>query len=134
VAGPPAARPGAAGRSSARAEVRTTLRANRSFIGRVVRYLVAEAGIEQFVDLGAGLPTRENVHQVAQAVNPKARVVYVDNDPYRSRARIERFFDEFDLVDPGLVRLPRWHPVSEEAAGAESEGSEWMLGGVGRRR
>lgn len=62
-------------------EVRTTLRANRSFLGRVVRHLVAEAGIEQFVDLGAGLPTRENVHQVAQAANPNARIVYVDNDP-----------------------------------------------------
>ena len=42
-------------------EVRTTLRANRSFLGRVVRHLVTEAGIDQFVDLGAGLPTRENV-------------------------------------------------------------------------
>jgi hypothetical protein len=53
---------------------------------------------------------------------------------YRSRAQIERLFDGFDLVDPGLVRLPRWRPISEEAAQVESEGSEWMLGGVGRRR
>jgi len=224
-------------------EVRITMRANRSFLGRVVRHLVTEAGIDQFVDLGAGLPTRENVHQVAQAAKPGARVVYVDNDPavvehasrllagndraavvradlrrprevlansellelidlgrpaailmtavlhfvgdvddpyaivrryrdaiapgsylalslgttegvdpakiaeaqrvyrgassqlaYRSRAQIEQLFDGFDLVDPGLVRLPRWRPSSEEAAQAESEGSEWMLGGVGLRR
>jgi O-methyltransferase involved in polyketide biosynthesis len=224
-------------------EVRTTLQANRSFLGRVVRHLVIEAGIDQFVDLGAGLPTRENVHQVAQAANPHARVVYVDNDPavvahahrlltgndgatvigadlrrpgevlanpgllelvdfdrpaavlmtavlhfvgdaddpytivgryrdatapgsyialslgttegvhpakiaeaqrvyrgassqltYRSRTQIELLFDGFELVDPGLVRLPRWRPLSEEAARRESEGSEWMLGGVGRRR
>jgi hypothetical protein len=54
---------------------------NRQFLGRAVRYLVAEAGITQFLDLGTGLPTRGNVHQVAQQVNPSAKVVYVDNDP-----------------------------------------------------
>jgi hypothetical protein len=46
-----------------------------------VRYLVAEAGIRQFLDIGAGLPTANNVHEVAQAVEPSARVVYADNDP-----------------------------------------------------
>ncbi len=55
-------------------------RANREFLGRVVRFL-AEEGIDQFLDVGAGLPTQQNVHQVAQAVAPQARVVYVDNDP-----------------------------------------------------
>jgi hypothetical protein len=54
---------------------------NRAFLGRVVRYLVTEAGVHQFVDLGSGLPSQGNVHQVAQAVDPLARVVYVDNDP-----------------------------------------------------
>jgi hypothetical protein len=224
-------------------EVRSTLRANRSFLGRVVRYLATEAGITQFIDLGTGLPTRENVHQVAQAANPAAKVVYVDNDAvvlaharallaadenttvtradlrkpaevladsellrlldlsqptavlmmavlhfvgenegapgivaqyrdamapgsylamslgttdgvdpakiadakrvyraataqltYRSRAQIEQLFDGFDLVEPGLVRLPQWRPDSELAARAEQQGSEWMLGGVGRKK
>ncbi|MYS83530.1 SAM-dependent methyltransferase [Embleya scabrispora] len=56
-------------------------RNNRAFLQRVVRVLAAEYGIRQFLDHGSGLPTRENVHQVAQGVDPTARVVYVDNDP-----------------------------------------------------
>jgi O-methyltransferase involved in polyketide biosynthesis len=55
--------------------------ANRELLGRVVRYLVAEAGVRQLLDLGAGLPAMENVHEVAQRIAPEARVVYVDNDP-----------------------------------------------------
>ena len=54
---------------------------NRKFLRRAVRYLVAEARITQFLDIGTGLPTQGNVHQVAQGINPAARVVYVDNDP-----------------------------------------------------
>ncbi|MFE1592898.1 SAM-dependent methyltransferase [Nocardia sp. NPDC058705] len=54
---------------------------NRAVLGRGVRYLAEEAGIRQFLDLGAGLPTMENTHQVAQSVDPQARVVYVDIDP-----------------------------------------------------
>jgi SAM-dependent methyltransferase len=54
---------------------------NRAFLGRAVRYLTAEAGITQFLDIGSGLPTTSNVHEVAQAITPSARVVYVDNDP-----------------------------------------------------
>jgi hypothetical protein len=56
-------------------------RANREFLRRVVRYLVTEAGIRQFVDIGSGLPTEGNVHEIAQASAPGVRVVYVDNDP-----------------------------------------------------
>ncbi|WP_169985542.1 SAM-dependent methyltransferase [Microbispora sp. H10836] len=56
-------------------------RANRAFLRRVVHYLAAEAGIRQFLDIGSGLPTQGNVHEVAQEVAPEARVVYVDNDP-----------------------------------------------------
>ncbi|WP_182897960.1 SAM-dependent methyltransferase [Microbispora sp. H10830] len=56
-------------------------RANRAFLRRVVRHLAAEAGIRQFLDIGSGLPTQGNVHEVAQEVTPGARVVYVDNDP-----------------------------------------------------
>src|SRR5690349_19986517 len=54
---------------------------NRSFIGRVIRYLAGEGGIRQFIDLGGGLPTQTNVHEMAQEVAPEARVVYVDIDP-----------------------------------------------------
>ena len=61
--------------------VRIAARENRAFLGRAVRYLTAEAGIRQFLDIGTGLPTAENVHEVAQAVAPSARIVYVDNDP-----------------------------------------------------
>jgi hypothetical protein len=53
---------------------------NRAFLGRVVRYMADELGIDQFLDLGSGLPTQGNVHQIAHQVNPSARVVYVDND------------------------------------------------------
>jgi hypothetical protein len=56
-------------------------RENRAFLGRVVRYLAAEVGIRQFLDIGTGIPTAGNTHQVAQAVAPESRVVYVDYDP-----------------------------------------------------
>jgi hypothetical protein len=56
-------------------------RDNREFLKRVVRYLTAEAGIRQFIDIGTGLPTMENVHEVAQGVAPESRIVYVDYDP-----------------------------------------------------
>jgi len=57
------------------------VRANRAFLRRAVQYLAGEAGIRQFLDIGTGLPTAENTHQVAQAIAPDARIVYVDNDP-----------------------------------------------------
>jgi hypothetical protein len=56
-------------------------RANRAFLGRAVRYLAGEAGIRQFLDIGTGIPTAGNTHQVAQAIAPESRVVYVDYDP-----------------------------------------------------
>jgi len=59
----------------------TDVRANRAFLARAVRFLTAEAGIRQFLDIGTGLPTASNTHEVAQAAAPEARVVYVDNDP-----------------------------------------------------
>jgi SAM-dependent methyltransferase len=57
------------------------VRANRAFLGRAVRYLAAEAGIRQFLDIGTGIPSASNTHEVAQAAAPGSRVVYVDNDP-----------------------------------------------------
>jgi hypothetical protein len=56
-------------------------KANRAFLGRAVRFLAGEAGIRQFLDIGTGIPTAGNTHQVAQAVAPQSQVVYVDYDP-----------------------------------------------------
>ncbi|QGV79818.1 SAM-dependent methyltransferase [Streptomyces ficellus] len=56
-------------------------RADRLFLGRAVRHLAADRGIRQFLDIGTGLPSADNTHEVAQRVSPDARVVYVDNDP-----------------------------------------------------
>ena len=61
--------------------LRYRVRANRAFLGRAVRYLAAEADVRQFLDLGTGIPSADNTHEVAQRVAPQARVVYADNDP-----------------------------------------------------
>ncbi|MFF8282472.1 SAM-dependent methyltransferase [Streptomyces albus] len=61
--------------------IREVARADRAFLGRVVRYLAGEMGIRQFLDIGTGLPTVDNTHQVAQSVAPSSRIVYVDHDP-----------------------------------------------------
>jgi SAM-dependent methyltransferase len=61
--------------------IRTMVRGQRAFLGRAVRWLAGEAGIRQFLDIGTGIPTTGNVHEVAQAVAPESRVLYVDNDP-----------------------------------------------------
>jgi hypothetical protein len=227
---------------SAAPEVRLLATENRAFLGRAVRYLAAEAGIRQFIDVGTGLPTQGNVHEVAQAVDPAARVVYVDNDPivrahakallpsdgttavieadmrdprpilehpdlrrlirfdepvavlfmsvlhfiadeddpygmvaafrdacvpgsylalshitspeqntegaaaaanvYKARAtspailrspkEVQTLFDGYEMVEPGLVRLPQWRPGHPRDAKKADE--VWMLSGVGRRR
>lgn len=59
----------------------TTVQANRALLARMVQYLAGEAGIGQFLDIGTGIPSANNTHEVAQSVTPSARVVYVDNDP-----------------------------------------------------
>jgi O-methyltransferase involved in polyketide biosynthesis len=61
--------------------MRVMAAANRAFLSRAVRYLTEEAGVRQFLDIGTGIPTSPNVHEVAQATAPDTRVVYVDNDP-----------------------------------------------------
>src|SRR6202020_2036119 len=61
--------------------LRYRVRANRAFLGRSVRYLAEEAGVRQFLDLGTGIPSANNTHEVAQRAAPDSRVVYVDNDP-----------------------------------------------------
>jgi hypothetical protein len=220
--------------------MRAGVRANRAFLGRAVRFLAAN-GIGQFLDIGSGIPTEGNVHEVAQDADPAARVVYVDvdqvavahsrailagnqnaavveadlrepqeilqnatvrglvdfgrptglllgmvlpfiadaEDPWqivmtlrealapgsylvlvhatdesrpvvaqaaekvynrsvstsvrvRSRAEILRFFDGFDLVDPGLVYIPQWRPDSPQDV-PEDPSKFWGLVGVGRK-
>src|SRR6202000_428969 len=59
----------------------SSVRANRAFLARTVRYLAGEVGIRQFLDIGTGIPTASNTHEVAQAIAPETRVVYADNDP-----------------------------------------------------
>jgi hypothetical protein len=98
-------------------EVRILATENRAFLGRAVRFLAAEAGIRQFVDVGTGLPTQGNVHEIAQAVDPAARVVYVDNDPIvRVHAKALLPSDgttaviEADMRDPEpILRHPDLH-------------------------
>jgi hypothetical protein len=60
--------------------IRAMMRANRAFLGRAVRFLAGQAGIRQFLDIGSGIPTKDNVHEVVQGTAPGSRVVYVDND------------------------------------------------------
>lgn len=217
-------------------------RANREFLGRAVRF-VSSAGISQFLDIGSGIPTEGNVHEIAQRADPAARVVYVDADPVviahsqalldgnpnaiivegdlrepgkilaadgvsrlldltqpvalllvavlhfitdaedpwrivtrlrdalapgsylvlchgtdegkpvvaragekvydrsvsaqlqmRSRAGILRFFDGFELVEPGLVAIPAWRPDPAVGAGAHAEGGRFWGGLVGVAR
>lgn len=82
------------------------VRENRAFLGRAVRFL-AQAGVRQFLDVGTGLPTQDNVHQVAQRFNPEARVAYVDNDPMvlvHARALLET--DTRTVVIDGDMREP----------------------------
>jgi S-adenosyl methyltransferase len=87
-------------------------RGDRAFLARAVGYLAGEAGIRQFLDIGTGLPTANNTHQVAQAVAPESRIVYVDNDPLvlaharalltSSREGATAYLDA-DLHDPGAI-------------------------------
>ena len=91
---------------------RFAARANRAFLGRAVRYLAGEAGITQFLDIGTGIPTAGNTHEVAQAAAAESRVVYVDYDPIvlaHARALMTSSpagataFIKADLRDPGRI-------------------------------
>jgi hypothetical protein len=93
-------------------ESRTDIRANRSFLGRAVRYLATEVGVRQFLDLGTGIPNEDNVHAVAQEAAPDARIVYVDNDPVvlahahtlvKSTPEGAAAYIDGDLTDPPTV-------------------------------
>jgi hypothetical protein len=87
-------------------------RLSRAFLVRAVRYLAGEAGIRQFLDVGTGLPTADNTHEVAQAVAPESRIVYVDNDPLvlvHARALLTSSpegvtdYIDADMHDPGTI-------------------------------
>jgi SAM-dependent methyltransferase len=122
-------------------ELPVAARENRKWLIKVVRHLAGEAGIDQFLDCGSGLPTVENTHEAAQAVNPEATVVYVDNDPVvlaHGRALLEEndrtHFVAADLTEPddllhnpevtrhldfdrpiGLIQCGTFHAVPDEA-------------------
>jgi hypothetical protein len=94
------------------------VRAQRAVLARVVRFLVAEAGIRQLLDIGSGLPTAENVHQIAQRIDPAARVVYVDNDPVvLSHARALLVDDSVTFAAEGDLRDPEDILASPEIRG-----------------
>lgn len=87
-------------------------RADRAFLGRVVRFLAGEAAVRQFLDVGTGLPTADNTHEVAQRVAPESRIVYVDNDPLvlvHARALLTSspegttHYVDANMGDPGTV-------------------------------
>jgi len=87
--------------------IQVGVRAQRDVLGRVVRYLVGEAGVRQLLDIGSGLPTAENVHEIAQRIEPATRVVYVDNDPVvLSHAQALLADDEATFVADGDLRHP----------------------------
>jgi hypothetical protein len=92
--------------------LRFRVQANRAFLARAVRFLATEAGIRQFLDIGTGIPTANNTHEVAQAAAPASRIVYVDNDPIvlaHARALLTSTPDgataylEADLRDPAAI-------------------------------
>ncbi|MGW0331527.1 SAM-dependent methyltransferase [Streptomyces sp. NPDC003011] len=90
----------------------TIARSSRAFLRRNITYLVSEAGIRQFLDIGTGLPTADNTHEVAQRIAPEARIVYVDNDPMvlaharallYSTAEGATAYVDADVLDPDRI-------------------------------
>ncbi len=88
--------------------VQIGVRAQRALLGRVVRFLVGEAGLRQLIDIGSGLPTADNVHQIAQRIAPDCRVIYIDNDPVvLTHARALLADDVATVVVAGDLREPK---------------------------
>jgi hypothetical protein len=132
-----------------------SVRANRAFLARVVRFLAVEAGIRQFLDLGTGIPQDDpraivgqlmaavpagsylalsqvasdiEVEQMAEAGRRYNRLAR-ETQRHRTHAEVARFFDGLELLEPGVVPVQRWRPVSEAEAGTRSA----MWGGVARK-
>ncbi|MET8778644.1 SAM-dependent methyltransferase [Nocardia sp. NPDC050713] len=103
-------------------EIRTLAMQSRQFLIRVVRYLAAEAGVRQFLDIGTGLPIMQNTHEVAQSAAPDSRIVYVDNDPLvlaHARALLVNTTDEgvttyleADFNDPEAILADARHVLN----------------------
>jgi hypothetical protein len=120
-------------------DIVSTVRANRAFLVRTTSYLVTQAGIRQFLDIGTGMPTNSNIHQVAQSIAPESRIVYVDHDPIvlthaqqavpRTHREVAAFFAGLDLLEPGLVRIPEWRPASVSDSAVRAQ----MWGAVARK-
>jgi hypothetical protein len=110
----------------------------RYFLLRAVRFLAVEEGVRQFLDIGTGLPTAENTHEVAQRFAPESRIVYVDNDPLvlaharslltSSPEGVTRFVDA-DLRDPDRIWVP-YIPREPEQIAAYFEGLELIEPGI----
>ena len=105
----------------------SSVRANRAFLTRTVRYLAEKAGIRQFLDIGTGIPAADNTHEVAQSVAPECRVMYVDNDPMvlaharallRSSPQGATAYLDADVRDPGKIldEAPRLLDFTEPVA------------------
>jgi S-adenosyl methyltransferase len=133
---------------------------NRAYLRRAVMHLM-EQGIRQFLDLGSGIPTVGNVHEIAQSIDPSARVVYVDIEHVavahsqlllemdevteamqktqnalrpRSKAEISEFFGDWELVEPGIVMLSQWRPDRDAEAQDVAEQRDGLYAGVARKR
>jgi hypothetical protein len=122
--------------------IRVSARENRAFLGRAVRYLAGQAGIRQFLDIGAGLPSADNVHEVAQGTAPSCRVVYAAHLrtggphrlPFHTRdsgefARLA--FAGLELMPPGVVVTSEWRP---EGDGPRPMPAEVNTNGGGARK
>jgi hypothetical protein len=105
--------------------IRTSAGQNRQFLRRTVRYLVEQAGIRQFLDVGTGLPSAGNTHEVAQEIAPQSRIVYVDNDPLvmvHARALLtsspqgETAYIEADLREPQTILADDTLPATLDLA------------------
>jgi S-adenosyl methyltransferase len=101
-------------------EMGLVARSGREFLARAVHYLAAEAGIRQFLDIGTGLPTADNTHEVAQRAAPESRIVYVDNDPIvltharallTSDPRGETAYISADIQDTGTILREAGHTL-----------------------
>jgi S-adenosyl methyltransferase len=101
-------------------DIVSTVRANRAFLVRTTSYLVGQAGIRQFLDIGTGMPTNSNIHEVAQSIAPDSRIVYVDHDPIvltHARALLSSDpqgatdYLEADLREPGKILAEAAHTL-----------------------
>ncbi len=116
-------------------DIRVAVRAQRAFLARAVHFLVTQAGIRQFLDIGTGLPSANNTHQVAQAAAPASRVQRYNKQvaapvAARTHAEVCQFFAGLDLLEPGVVQVHQWRA----GAGDLGNGRDLAIyAGVGRK-